>query len=162
MSPRASKGTNTRTDLITPKLPAGTVEKGQAYGARTSQEQSLAMLPLGGPTPAAAPPASAAPAGPASPPGPAVPAAPAGPIPTPFEANGHWTQTPSTNPNPVTSGLPNGPGPGSEAQGPLMKSVMAQAASEQGSLQTLLSHLASQPGASSMTKSLASAAGVRT
>ena len=138
---------------MTPKLPAGITEPGQAYGNRTAQAQSMKMLPLGGaPAPAAAPspPVSAAApgAGPAG--GPATPAPLPGQIP--------WT-APTTHGLPPTTGRPYGPGAGPEALTGPAAAWHANQATEQGTLQTLLGGLAQRPGASSIVKSLASNAG---
>jgi hypothetical protein len=147
--PRA-RATNTRTDTMTPKLPAGTVQKDQAYGHRTAQEQSLTMLPLGGKTPPAAaptPPESAAAPG-------AGPAGGQGPLPGELP----WLQ-PTNHGLPVTTGRPYGPGAGPEALTGPAAQWHAQQSTEQGTLQTLLKGMAQVPGASSIVKSLAQAAG---
>jgi hypothetical protein len=150
--PRA-RATNTRTDTMTPKLPAGTVQKDQAYGNRTAQEQSLAMLPLGGQTPPAAAPA-ATPGTPSGAPNQA--AAAGGPTPRPGELP--WLQ-PTNHGLPVTTGRPYGPGAGPEALTGPAAQWHAQQSTEQGTLQTLLKGMAQVPGASSIVKSLAQAAG---
>ena len=151
--PRARGGQNNRTDLPG-KVPVMAAPD-QEYGKQTAQEQSQRIIPIGGtPIPSASPTPGGGPAGPP----PATPQAmPLGP--NPGELGG--ISAPPAVPAPATQGLPTGPGAGPEVAGPLMKQHLAQQASEQGTLQTLLQHLASQPGASSITKSLASAAGVR-
>lgn len=69
---------------------------------------------------------------------------------------------PTERPNePVTHGLPGGPGAGPEA----LTGVGAAAregAVEQGSLKNLLQNLSSQPGATSSIKALAAVAGAGT
>jgi hypothetical protein len=158
--PRANPANN-RSDL--PGKVASTVTApDQAYGARTAQEQSMKMLPVAAPS-ATATPAAPQPAGGPSPAGGAPDIGAMFSAPTPFEQlGGHYMQVPSQSGNPVTTGLPTGAGPGAEARGPILRQADAQKYSEQGTVQSLLSHLASQPGASSMTKALASAAGVPT
>ena len=163
--PRA-RGTNTRTDTMTPKLPAGTTAPGQAYGNRTAQAQSMEMLPLGGPspTPAGAPsgpgpvpagaPGTAAP--PAAPPPPDAGRILAGNQSGVLPGSLDWKNKPGAHP--LTHGLPNGPGAGPEALGAAGDNIQAQA-NESGSLQQLLGHLASQPGSSSVIKALAGRAG---
>lgn len=145
--PRAK--VNTRSDTITPKLPAGTTAPGQAYGNRTAQAQSMKILdPM--PAPAAAP----APGPTAAAPAPAVPGlsdflnqSGVKPGDLPFK------ETPAQR-RPITHGLPVGPGPGLEALGPQGQAIQNMN-NESGSLAQLLNHLASQPNASSIVKALA-------
>jgi len=154
MSPR-SRGTNTRTDLLTPRLPAGTVEKDQSYGARTAQQQSMRVLPIGAPStpPPVAPPASASAPG-APPPdlGRVLAGNQSGVMPGTLD----WKNKPGDRP--LTHGLPVGPGPGLEALGVAGDNIQ-QLSNESGSLGQLLTHLASQPNASSVVKALAGRAG---
>lgn len=100
-----------RTDLGQNRgpVPIQTVP-GQQYGKATAQAAAQRALPI------APPPAPVLAGSGASPaPGPAAPPAPAGPMPgqvVPLDA-------PSQRPGePVTAGLPVGPGPGTEALGP--------------------------------------------
>lgn len=155
--PRGRGGQNNRTDLPG-KVPVMTAPD-QTYGKETAQAQSQKILPLTAPTmPGGGGPGS--PAAPAAGGGGAPP--PSFPAPGPTGADQGGLGAPPQTPAPATQGLPSGPGAGPEVAGPLMKQAIAMRASEQGTLQSLLSHLASQPGASSITKSLASAAGIRT
>jgi len=125
----------------------------QEYGKRTSQEQSQRILPIG-------PQAVASPA-PAPPSGPAQPAAGGGVLPTgglPGDPGPAHTWAPGSPGAPFTTGMPSGPGPGPEAlQGVAANwHAMTQTApSEQNTLRSVLTHLATQPGASSLMKSLA-------
>lgn len=151
--PRARGGGNNRTDLPG-KVPV-TTAPGQEYGKQTAQAQSQKILPIS--TPGVAEPSASSP--PTAGSAPAPPPIPASMGPTPGELGG--LSAPPAVPAPPTQGLPQGPGAGPEVAGPLLRQHLAQQASEQGTLQTLLTHLSSQPGASSITKSLASAAGVR-
>ena len=151
MSPRAKGGgTNTRTDLMTPRLPAGITAPDQAYGKRTAQAQSMKIVAPGAPPPAGAVPGAQAPA-PANP-----SAAPAAPPVLPGQIP--WT-SPTTHGLPPTTGRPYGPGAGPEALTGSAAAWHANQSTEQGTLQTLLSGLAQRPGASSIVKSLASNAG---
>lgn len=144
-----------RTDLLTPDAPARRMTSpGQAYGKRTAQAQSQKIVTPGvpaGPTaaPAAAPTPTAAPATPA-------------PAQTPLPGEIPWIGTPGSGGH-ATTGLPYGPGPGPEALTPggVGQQYLANKGSEQASLQAVLAHLASQPGASSLVKSLAASAGVQ-
>jgi hypothetical protein len=69
----------------------------------------------------------------------------------------HPTQRPG---EPITSGLPRGPGPGPEAYTGIGALAFGQL-NEQGSAANLLRSLANQPGASSEVKLLAAQAGAR-
>lgn len=124
----------------------------QAYGKRTAQEQSQKILPIQTPGIAAPSASTAIPA--------ATPNTMEGMGAGPTGADQGGLGAPTASPAPATQGLPQGPGAGPEIAGPLMKQHLAMQASEQGTLQTLLTHLSSQPGASSITKALASAAGI--
>ena len=146
--PRAKQPSvaNNRTDLLTPSAPGRNMTApDQAYGKRTSQEQSMDIAPIGTP---------AQPAAPSTTPG--APAPQAAPVPQPGSLP--WTETKGPGGHP-TLGLPNSAGPGPEATTGLAAQWMAQKQTEQGTLQSVLSHLASQPQASSLIRNLASAAG---
>jgi hypothetical protein len=140
---------NNRSDLTRPSQ-APKSAPGQEYGKRTGQEQAQQIIPVGGtPEPAPAPaPEAQSPA-----PGGLVPLA-QGPQPGEIP----WLKEPGSG-GPPTTGLPNSAGPGPEALTGLGAQWHAQQMSEQGTLQSLLSHLASQPNASSIVKSLAGVAG---
>ena len=135
-----------RADLTRP-----TVQQvpGQGYGEAAAQRSAMQAIPL--PTPqapgGAAPAAVAPPAGPMS----ALPGAPM------VGANGPLTR-PTERPNePVTHGLPMGPGAGPEAlQG--VGATARETAVEQGTLTHLLTNLAATPGATSAIKDLAARA----
>lgn len=150
--PRAkqSNPANNRRDLLTPAAPGRVLtQPDQEYGKRTAQEQSQKILPVG-PQPTATPsPAPTAPAAPVAPPG-----QPQGPQPGELP----WMDHPGPG-GPPTTGLPNSAGPGPEVLSGMGAQWHAQQMSEQGTLQSLLSHLASQPNSSSIVKTLASAAG---
>ena len=137
--PRAKQPsvTSNRTDLLTPSAPGRKMTTpDQEYGKRTSQEQSLSILPIGTPPVATAPAAGGgAPAAPAGPP--AAPSGPPRPGPGDFAA-------PTMDPQ-------------SEMRGQQLAAQWEanRATGEQGTLQQVLSHLAAQPQASSIIRSLA-------
>ena len=146
---------STEIDLLTPSAPGRNMTSpDQEQGKQTAQQQSMRILPIGTP-PVANAPAGPAPA-PVAAPAPATPAAPSAPGPLPGELP--WLDHPGSG-GPPTTGLPNSAGPGPEALTGLGAQWHAQQQSEQGTLQQLLGHLAAQPAASSLTKTLASAAG---
>ena len=122
----------------------------QEYGKRTSQEQSLSILPIGPqPTPGAQAPAPGGSTAPA--PGPTAAGLPNDPGPA-------HTWMPSSPGAPFTTGMAEGPGPGPEALTGAAADMHAQintAPNEQNTLRSVLTHLATQPGASSLMKSLA-------
>ena len=128
---------NNRTDLLTPSAPGRKMAAAdQAYGKRTAQEQSQSILPIGTPPVATAPAAGGgAPAAPAGPP--AAPSGPPRPGPGDFAA-------PTMDPQ-------------SEMRGQQLAAQWEanRATGEQGTLQQVLSHLAAQPQASSIIRSLA-------
>lgn len=145
---------NNRHDLLTPAAPGRMmVTPGQRQGQESGQMQSMRMQPIGvpeqppGATPAAVPPGAGAPA-------PQLPPAQQGPMPGELP----WLDHPGSG-GPPTTGLPNSAGPGPEVLTGLGAQWWANKNSEQGTLQSVLTHLASQPNASSVIKSLASAAG---
>ena len=143
--PRAKQPSvaNNRTDLLTPSGPKRVMTSpGQEQGKQTAQEQSQAILPIGTPQVAgAAPPPPAA--------GPAPAPAPQGPLPGALP----WLH-PSNRPNePITHGMPQGPGAGPE----VLQGVGAAAYASQtdgGTVRNVLGNLAAQPGASSAVKAL--------
>ena len=128
---------NNRRDLLTPAAPGRVMEApDQAQGRATAQEQSQKILPIGTPPVATAPAAGGgAPAAPAGPP--AAPSGPPRPGPGDFAA-------PTMDPQ-------------SEMQGQQLAAQWEanRATGEQGTLQQVLSHLAAQPQASSIIRSLA-------
>lgn len=140
-----------RADLTQPSAQA---VPDQPYGEAAQQRSAMNAIPLPnqqqarGPSPA---PGGAAPSQPTS----GVPSAlPGAPM---VGANGPLTR-PTERPNePVTHGLPMGPGGGPEAlQG--IGAAARQGAVEQGTLTHLLTSLASLPNATSAIKDLASRA----
>ena len=136
---------NNRTDLNTPGGPARVMTApDQEYGKRTAQEQSQKILPIGTPPqPSGAP--TAAPAPPA-------PQPTAGPLPGALP----WADAPSNRPNePITHGMPTGPGAGPEVLQGVGAAAYAQQ-SQGGSLRDLLASMAAKPGASSTIKQLLS------
>lgn len=97
---RTPTGLGNRTDLVASNLPTG-----QAYGARTDQAAALKAVP------AAPPPTSTAPPVPQQDPMAAAAAMPFAPV---------GLGNPSTRPDePVTAGVPSGPGPNTIAQPPM-------------------------------------------
>ncbi len=146
---------NQRTDLLTPSAPGRAMEApDQSYGRQTAQAQSQRILPIGPQaTPAAPAPATqAAPAAPggALPPGAVSGAsAPGGP----HAGNAPWVE-PGSLMQPTID-----PRHEAMAAGIAQQSQAMAQTGEQGTLQSVLSHLASQPGASSITRSLAATAG---
>jgi hypothetical protein len=95
------KAYGNRTDLNQPQAPGTPVFKGQPYGAATQQQQAMAAAP---------------PAPPGQPPVSGVPTA-GGPPGVPPGGLGEFTR-PTERPNePITHGLPTGPGAGPEAIG---------------------------------------------
>ena len=139
MSPRARQPNpaNTRRDLLTPSAPGRNMTSpDQEQGKQTAQQQSMRILPIGTPPVATAPAAGGgAPAAPAGPP--AAPSGPPRPGPGDFAA-------PTMDPQ-------------SEMQGQQLAAQWEanRATGEQGTLQQVLSHLAAQPQASSIIRSLA-------
>jgi len=132
---------NNRHDLLTPAAPGRNMTMpDQEYGKRTAQEQSQQILPVG--PGQSAPPTSPAPSG----------------------------QAPQGAPQaaPPAAGLPRlEPGQFSQPLSPQHEAAAAAiaqqaqavaATGEQATLKTVLAHLASQPNASSVVRSLASAA----
>lgn len=145
--PRAKSN---RTDLNTPKVPV-TTSPGQEYGKRTAQEQAQRMIPM-----ASGPPMS--PTGGTPPP--AAQAPPQAQAPQPFAPPGSLPFLHPTNrPNePLTTGLPTGPGAGPEALTGFAKAGYQNMMNTNGTAKQLLTHLASQPAASSIIQQLASTA----
>jgi len=140
-----------RTDLT---KPTDTTVPGQGYGEAAQQRSAQQAIPMGPP--------------PTPTPSPAPVPSPAGAVATALNpsalagapmvgANGPLTR-PTERPNePVTHGLPMGPGAGPEAlQG--IGAAARQGAVEQGTLVHLLDSLAAQPMASSAVKDLAARA----
>ena len=158
MSPRARQPNpaNTRTDLLTPQAPGRAMEApDQAYGRVTAQAQSQKILPVGPqatPNPGVPQPQAAQP--PAG--GGALP--PAG---IPGDPGPASTWLPSHPGAPFATGMATGPGAGPEAlQGEAANwyARSQTAPNEQNTLKTVLTHIASQPGASSLMRSLAGSA----
>jgi hypothetical protein len=128
-------------------------QPGQQYGKRTAQAQSQSILPV-----------SAPPQPTGALPGPTTPSTPAGGAsgaPTPQGLPQAFTQvTPLTAPTqrpqvPVTNGLPTGPGPGPEVLRGFAGMAHQQLQGSLGTAKSILSELASQPGASSVVQQLA-------
>jgi len=125
----------------------------QPYGEAAQQRAAQQALPMATPpAPASSPGAAPSPAG-----GPSLP--PAGP-PTPLAipgANGSISR-PTERPNePVTHGLPMGPGGGPEVLDGI-GGAARQGAVEQGTLQHLLMGMAQNPDATTAIKDLAARA----
>src|ERR1019366_4440764 len=156
--------TPNRSDLTRPTAQA---VPGQGYGEAAQQRAAQQQIPMGLPSapgpsspgagPGGAPPTPRAPSPPGGGPGGAPPTPPPGPpIPEPM-SNGPLTR-PTERPNePVTHGLPMGPGGGPEVlQG--VGAAARQGSVEQGTLTHLLTSMASNPNASSAIKDLAARA----
>lgn len=115
-----------RTDLNLPK----TTVPNQEYGKATQQMNAQSAVPM-----AASPQSSALPA-----------AAQPNPGPTPGSLSFlHPTERPN---EPITAGIDQGPGPGSEAIAPLQKNIVSES----------LMHLVNDPNANSATFDLAATA----
>jgi hypothetical protein len=140
---KAPNVANNRRDLLTPAAPGRAMETpDQAYGAVTGQEQSQDILPIGTPPVAAGAPA----AGPTGPSGSAL--GPTAPPPSMRLEPGDAMK--ATLPTPMHEQA-------AQAMAQQMQGVSATG--EQGTLRSVLTHLASQPQASSIVRALASAAG---
>lgn len=140
-SNRGRTGAN-RTDLMTPKPEPITAAPGQTYGEAAQQQLAQKVAPMG-----------AAPLAPG--PGPQPGPAPVQNLPTmPRPALTRPTERPN---EPVTAGLPQGPGPGPEALTGI-GGAARQSTIEQGTLTHLLTSLAAQPNATSAIKDLAARA----
>lgn len=154
--PRSRAGAN-RTDLLTPKPQAVSAAPNQGYGVAADQQEAQRIAPMagGGTTPPQQPPGASASS---------VPPAPQGaPGPNDLMAmaqgfNGPGNQDfmrPTERPNePVTHGLPIGPGAGPEALTGV-GALARQNVIEQGTIQHLLQGMAQQPNATSAIKDLA-------
>lgn len=134
--PGASYGN--RTDLNAPKPLAPTAVGGQTYGQAGQQLAAQKAVPM-------APPPVAAPAG-GAPPAPTP--VPQGPPPGSRGAFNRPTERPL---EPVTAGVPSGPGPGPESV------VGLGGAQQDQTVGALLNRLAAQPGASANVQAMASA-----
>ena len=146
-SPQSNR-TDRATPTVLPEAP------GQEYGQVAAQAVAQQAIPAGGGQPAA--PAAPSPAGGAPGAAPSMEAAlaahaQANPVPPPLDR-------PTERPNePVTSGLPVGPGPGPESLGGL-GALQRSNTLESSTLANLLQGLAQQPQASSAIQYLASRA----
>lgn len=139
-----------RTDLLSPSAPGRKMAApDQEYGKQTAQQQSQTILPVGLPEqPSGAP--APAPAAPAVPPGGG--AVPAQERPGPGEFLTH-PGGPGAHPALTTGAGPEG------LVGPAAAWAAQRATGEQGTLQSVLSHLAAQPQSSSIIRNLAASAG---
>lgn len=139
-----------RSDLT--RAPGPVEIPGQAYGDQAAQVAAQRRIPAGPPPlPAGAPAPAPAPPGNAG--GSAVNA-----MGTPLVGSRGPLDRPTERPNePVTHGLPMGPGAGPEALTGI-GAAARQGAVEQGTLAHLLTSLAAQPGATSAIRDLASRA----
>ena len=141
---RARSPQSNRSDLAVPNVQA----PAQVYGERQQQQAAQRAVPI------AAPPVPA-PAGATPTPAPGgtgglPPVSGPGILPFLHESN---------RPNePVTAGLPTGPGPGPEALSGV-GAIAANQAVEQGTLKNLLASLANAPASSSSIRDLADVAG---
>lgn len=139
--------TPNRSDLT---KPTSQTVPGQGYGEAAQQRVAQQAIPMGPPpAPVPTPDAGPRPGGAGS-----TPVAPPGPPIVPPGANGPISR-PSERPNePVTHGLPMGPGAGPEALDGI-GGAARQNAVEQGTLSHLLTSLAMQPNSTSGIKDLA-------
>lgn len=127
-----------RSDLT---RPTATTVPGQDYGEAAAQRIAQQAIPMGSPSSPGAPVPSLSPA-------------PSAPI---AGSNGPISR-PSERPNePVTTGLPMGPGAGPESLTGV-GAAARQNALEQGTLRHLLTSLAAQPNATSAIRDLAARA----
>ena len=141
------------------------VAPSQQYGERAQQQAAQRTVPVGvSPMPSPTPTPTAAPAPGGQPMPGAPPQRPAAAFPSPPPGGPGvlpW-QHPTNRPNePVTTGLPTGPGAGPEALSG-HAAIAANGAAEQGTVKNLLSSLASQPFSSSAIRDLAAVAGAGT
>jgi hypothetical protein len=153
-----------RSDVLAP--PPNQAAPGQEYGTAGQQAESMRQIPIAAPP--TGPPSGLALA-PSSAPSPALTQGPAAgptgltslaqpPAPTPpgaaMPGELPWTNTPTQRPNePITAGLPTGPGAGPEA---LVNGWgTGQSDVAQQSVGSLITALANQPGASSTLRGLA-------
>jgi hypothetical protein len=141
-----------RSDLT---KPTSQTVPGQGYGVAAEQRAAQQQIPMG--TPPAPSPSGAGPGpGAGAPPTPPAPGPPPSPI-VPPGSNGSISR-PTERPNePVTHGLPMGPGAGPEALTGI-GAAARQNAVEQGTLTHLLTSMAQSPGATSAVKDLAARA----
>lgn len=150
--PPSPSSTANRIDLVSPApQPVSTVPD-QGYGVAADQQEAQRIAPMSG-------------GGTAAPPGGPPQGAPGGPD-LMAAAMGHngpgagvGLDQPTARPNePVTHGLPGGPGAGPEALTGVGGAARENAV-EQGTLKNLLTNLSAQPGAYSAVKTLAAVAG---
>lgn len=141
---------NNRTDLLGPRREPISAAPGQAYGRATAQRQAQKILPIGpNPTAAAGSTPEAAPAEQGG-----AAAAPPNIEQLARNANLKWIH-PTDHPNePVTTGLPVGPGAGPEDH-PLLQAGMAQRQDSTAPTKEILRNMAQLPGASNVIKELA-------
>ena len=147
-----------RTDLN--KSEPVTTATGQEYGQRSQQRAAQRAVPLA-PPPQAGP--AAAPA--AAPPqqgGPPMPSGPpsllSGPPPADHQGLVSFLHPTARPQEPITAGMPTGPGPGPEVLGGV-GAAAANGAVEQGTLKSLLGSLANGPTSSTALRDLAAVAG---
>ncbi len=144
-------GYSNRSDLVSAE--PITTAKSQNYGERSAQQAAQRAVPLGPP-----PAAQSAAGAPGSQPPTQLPNTSGATSPVNGPGLLPFTH-PSNRPNePVTAGLPTGPGPGPEALTGI-GAVAANQAVEGGTLKNLLSFLASSPTSSSAIRDLAAVAG---
>jgi hypothetical protein len=139
-----------RSDLRSPGQDL--VAKNQPYGERQRQQAAQRAVPITAPPDAGA----GGPGAPAPPPAPGVPpgGAPGGDVPPGMAPGELKFLHPTERPNePITAGLPIGPGPGPEAMTGIGK--IAQNMAPTDSATALLAHLASQPTAGATLRGLA-------
>lgn len=129
---------------------------GQEYGKKSQQQAAQRAVPMA-PPPG---PSSAVPSAP-----PSEGAAPVGPQPPVLNGIGKgnaglglWTHPTERPDEPITAGMASGPGPGPEVLSGV-GAVAANGAVEQGTLKSLLGHLAAAPASSTALRDLAAVAG---
>lgn len=142
-----------RTDLLVPKPEAVTTAPDQEYGKRTAQEQSQRILPLGS---ASASVGGNQPSAGVSGPTGAAGLPPQQQVPSRSPGDrGDWRRPTERPGEPLTTGLPSGPGPGPEGLTGFAALGHAQATNSNGSTAQMLAMMANNPNASDIVKTLA-------
>ena len=133
-----------------------TTAPGQEYGKRSQQQAAQRSVPMAPPPQAGPAPAAGAPSAPtpsAEPPAPIINGLGKG-----NAGLGLWTHPTERPDEPITAGMASGPGPGPEVLGGV-GAAAANGAVEQGTLKSLLGHLANGPTSSTALRDLAAVAG---
>jgi hypothetical protein len=145
-----------RADL---RAPGNETVKGQPYGQAAAQQAAQRVIPLTPPSgPGAAPPGPGGPS--AGPSGPGMAPAVSS---SPQQGKAPGSLGPLTGPTqrpgePLTAGLPVGPGPGPEAISQIPLGMVAQNMAPSDTTAALLANLASRPDAGATVRALAQVA----